>query len=285
MSRVGFLGLGTMGSRMAARLLDAGHDLVVWNRTPAKAAQLVAAGAQQAETPAAAVRGADVVMSMLADPAALRAVIDGPDGVAHALPDTATLIDMSTIGPGGVAWLAEALPAAAGLLDAPVLGSIGEAEAGSLRIFVGGPAVLVDRWTPLLSALGAPVHVGPLGSGAAAKLVANSTLLGVLAVLGEALALGERLGLSAEAAWAVLAATPLAAQAERRRSSVDSGEYPPRFRLSLARKDADLVVEAAVAAGLEPRLAGAVRRLFADAEAAGLGEADYAAVLGHILGR
>lgn len=170
-----------------------------------------------------------------------------------------------------------------GLLDAPVLGSVAEAEAGSLEIFVGGPEPLFERWAPLLAVLGVPVHVGPLGAGSAAKLVANSTLFGVLGVLGEALALARALGLSMDVAFDVLAATPLAAQAERRRGAVEANEYPARFSLSLARKDADLIVEAAEATDLDLRLANASRDWLVDADAAGLTHRDYSAVLAWIL--
>jgi 3-hydroxyisobutyrate dehydrogenase-like beta-hydroxyacid dehydrogenase len=283
MTHVAFLGLGAMGSRMARRLLDAGHELVVWNRTAARAEPLVTAGARRADSPAGAADGAEVVITMLADPDALRWVTDGPEGVAAGVHPGTTVIEMSTVGPAAVARLREVLPERAGLLDAPVLGSLAEAEAGSLRVFVGGADDLAERWMPLLSAVGTPVHVGPLGCGAAAKLVANSTLFGVIGVLGEALAIADALGLPREAAFDVLAATPVGAQAERRRPALESGKYPPRFPLSLARKDADLVAEAADAAGLDLRIAAAARSWLADAQAAGLGDADYSAMLARIL--
>src|SRR5439155_5235215 len=126
------------------------------------------------------------------------------------------------------------------LLDAPVLGSIAEAESGALHVFVGGPRELFERWADLLEVLGTVHHVGPLGAGAAAKLIANSTLFGTIGVLGEALALADALGLSRSAAFEVLAASPLAAQAERRREAVEADEYPPRFPIALAHKDAEL---------------------------------------------
>jgi 3-hydroxyisobutyrate dehydrogenase/2-hydroxy-3-oxopropionate reductase len=128
------------------------------------------------------------------------------------------------------------------------------------------------------------MHVGSLGAGAAAKLVANSTLFGALGVLGEALALADGLGLSREAAFAVLAGTPIGAQAERRRLAIESGEYPKRFSLRLGVKDATLVTEAAAAAGADLRLARAARSWLEDANAAGLGERDYSAVIAYILG-
>ena len=276
---VAVLGLGSMGSRIARRLVERRHRVVVWNRTAAKAEPLVQLGARAAATPAEAARSAEVVLTMLADPPALRAATEGPDGLASGTARSATVIEMSTVGPNAVAWLASALPDGTGLLDAPVLGSLPEAESGSLTIFVGGTSSLVDRWTPLLADLGSPVHVGPLGSGAAAKLVANSTLLGTLGLLGEAVALGEALGLTLEATFDVLTATPVAAQAERRRGSIETGEFPSRFTLSLARKDADLILEAASAAGADLRLAAAAREWLAEAEDAGWGERDYAAIL------
>jgi 3-hydroxyisobutyrate dehydrogenase/2-hydroxy-3-oxopropionate reductase len=196
-----------------------------------------------------------------------------------------TIIQMSTVGPSATARLARSLPQDGELLDAPVLGSLAEAEGGTLRIFVGGEPSLYERWTSLLSVLGSPVYLGPLGAGTAAKLVANSTLFGTLSVLGEALALADALDLPRETAFDVLAATPLAAQAERRRESLESGAYPPRFTLSLARKDADLILDAAAASGVELRLLAAARAWLAEAEAAGRGDSDYSAVLAEIISR
>jgi 3-hydroxyisobutyrate dehydrogenase/2-hydroxy-3-oxopropionate reductase len=268
---------------MARRLLDAGHALVVWNRTPDKAAELVAAGAELSAGPADAARRADVVITMVADADALRAVVEGGDGISAALDPKTTLIDMSTVGPDAVAWLEQALPEGARLLSAPVLGSLPEAEAGTFTIFAGGPAELVEEHTPLLETFGTVLHVGPFAAGQAAKLVANTTLFEAVNVLGEALALADRLGLEREAAYDVIAATPLAGQAERRRAAIESGEFPTRFRLSLARKDADLVEEAAAEADL--RLAQATRARFLEAERDGLGDADYSVILARILNR
>jgi 3-hydroxyisobutyrate dehydrogenase/2-hydroxy-3-oxopropionate reductase len=283
MSTVAVVGLGAMGARIARRLLDDGYDVVVWNRTVEKAADLVQHGAASAASPADAARRADAVLTMVSDPAALRAVTEGPSGVAAGVGGSVTVIEMSTVGPAAVARLMSLLPAGAALLDAPVLGSLAEAESGSLRFFVGGSAPLVEQWMPLLSVLGTPVHAGPLGAGASAKLVANATLFGALGVLGEALALADGLGLSRETAFEVLAATPMAAQAERRREQIDTAEYPARFSLSLARKDADLIVEAAASSGVDLRLVSAARTWLADAEDVGWGDRDYAAVIARIL--
>jgi 3-hydroxyisobutyrate dehydrogenase-like beta-hydroxyacid dehydrogenase len=282
MSAVAVIGLGGMGSRIARRLLRADHQVVVWNRTPAKAAELVDLGAVVAETPADAARRAEVVLTTLANPQALRAVTEGPDGVAAGADEPVTVIEMSTVGPAAVKRLASILPPETALLDAPVLGSLPEAESGSLSIFIGGPAELAERWTPMLSALGSPLHVGPLGTGAAAKLVVNATLFGTLGVLGEALALAQGLGLTREVTFSVLGKSPLAAQLERRRESLESGEYPFRFPLSLARKDVDLIAEAAEASDVELRLTQAARAWLAEAEEAGWGDRDYAEMIAWI---
>jgi 3-hydroxyisobutyrate dehydrogenase/2-hydroxy-3-oxopropionate reductase len=190
---------------------------------------------------------------------------------------------MSTVSAEAVSRLESLLPDGT-LLDAPVLGSISEVESGALKVFAGGPGELVERWTDLLSVLGSVLHVGPVGAGTAAKLVANTTLVGVIGVLGEALAVADALGLAREAAFDVLGVTALAEQAERRRAAIESGEYPPRFALSLARKDADLILDAAATAGTELRLTKAARDWLADAEDDGHGDEDYSAVLARILG-
>lgn len=275
------IGMGAMGSRIARRLLAGGHGVVVWNRTPDKADALVAEGATAAATPGEAASGASVVITMVADPAALIAVSGGPSGIAAGTRAGALVAEMSTVGPAAIERLRSTLPEAVDLVDAPVLGSLSEAEAGTLRVFVGGAAASFERIRPVLETLGTPLHAGGLGAGAAAKLVANSTLFGSLAVLGEALALADALGLDRSTAFDVLAATPVAAQAERRRDALESGEFPRRFALSLALKDAELVV----ATGADVRVAEAARSWLAEAVEAGLGDEDYSRVLEHIAGR
>ncbi len=284
MTAIAVVGLGAMGSRIAHRFLEAGHELTVWNRSTERMDELVGIGATAASSPADAAGRAQVVVTMVADPPALAAVVDGPEGIAAGMKTEATLIEMSTVGPSAVEHLRSVLPPDVSLLDAPVLGSLAEVESGTLKIFAGGPVRVFDRWRDLLSVLGSPIHVGELGSGAAAKLVANSTLFGALGVLGEALALAAGLGLSREVAFDVLSVTPSGPQAERRRPSIESGDYPSRFALSLARKDADLVLAAAAGASVDLRLAAAARSWLAEAEDAGAGERDYSFVLDHIIG-
>jgi 3-hydroxyisobutyrate dehydrogenase len=264
--RVAVIGLGAMGSRIARRLLDAGNDVVVWNRTPEKAAGFPEVAPSAAEAAA----DAEVTITMLANPEALREV------TSEIAPRA--LIEMSTVGPRAIEELAARFPGV-DLLDAPVLGSRSEAEGGTLHVFVGGPDAVFERFAPLLSPLGTIHHVGGLGAGAAAKLVANSTLIGTIAMLGEALKLSDALGLTRDTAFEVLAATALAPAAERRRAAIESGDYPPRFPLALARKDADLIA----ATGVDLRVAEAARSWLAEADDASWGERDYGAVVAWIL--
>lgn len=282
-SRVAVIGLGAMGSRIAARLLTTGCSVVVWNRSLARADRLKALGAEVADTPAAAASNADVVATVLADETALEAVSTGPTGLLAGLHDGATIFEMSTVGPSAIARLRESLPRGANILDAPMLGSIGEADAGTLVLLVGGPKSLVARHRPLLSALGTVEHVGPLGTGAAAKLVANSTLVGSLALLAEAITLADGLGLSRQTTRRVLERTPLAAQAARRWTQIEGSQYPPRFTLALACKDAELVTRTGAEAGVEMRLAQATSTWLLDALDSGWGGHDYTALAAHVL--
>jgi 3-hydroxyisobutyrate dehydrogenase-like beta-hydroxyacid dehydrogenase len=262
-----------MGSRIARRLIDAGHELTVWNRTRKKAKPL---DVPLAQSPAEAASQAEVVITMVTDPPALASVTEGPDGVAAGANEQTTVIEMSTVGPAAIERLAAALRGP--LLDAPVLGSLSEAESGTLSIFVGGDEAVFERRRELLDVLGDPIYIGASGSGAAAKLVATSTLINVIAALGEALALADGLGLPRGKAWEILGTTALAAQAQRRRPAFESGEFPPRFPLRLAQKDADLIAQL----GLDLRVTKAASSWLAETDDA---DRDYSSVLGRITRR
>jgi 3-hydroxyisobutyrate dehydrogenase-like beta-hydroxyacid dehydrogenase len=284
MAKVAWIGLGAMGSRMAMRLVDAGHEVTIWNRSPHRTESLTRRDTvHAAATAAEAAAKAEVVAVMVSNPAAINEVVHGPDGVAAAMAPGSTLVDFSTVGPAAVAALRAGLPPEVAVVDSPVLGSIAEAEAGTLKLLAGGSAEVLDRCRPVLSPLGELIHVGPLGAGAAAKLVANFALMGSLAVLGETLALADALGIEPQATWDLLETTPLAAQARRRRPAIESNSYPPRFALHLARKDADLITDAADERGVELRMGRALAEWLSDGASAGLGEQDYTAILGHIL--
>jgi 3-hydroxyisobutyrate dehydrogenase-like beta-hydroxyacid dehydrogenase len=283
MAKIGFLGLGMMGSAIASRLLDAGNDVTVWNRTAEKAQPLADRGASLAASPAEAALGADVVITMLADPAALEQVMFGDRGLAAALHPGQTLIDMSTVGPDAVAGVLTRLPESLGFADAPVRGSVPEATEGRLLIFVGATDEVFARVAELLEPLGSIRHVGPPGSGAAMKLVVNSTLGAAIAGVGEALSLGEALGLARGELLDVLEETPLGAAVKAKRSNIESGSYPANFKLALARKDLRLVTDAAERRGRDLKVAAAARAWFDRAAETGAAEEDYSAVVATIL--
>jgi 3-hydroxyisobutyrate dehydrogenase-like beta-hydroxyacid dehydrogenase len=284
MTRIAFLGLGQMGAPMAARLLEAGHELTVWNRTPAKADPLVERGARRATSPEQAARGAEAVITMLATPEVLRRVLFGEDGAASGADRGSTLIEMSTMGPEVVREIARRLPEGVELVDAPVLGSVPQAADGTLKVFVGGSDQAFRRWQPVLESFGTPMHVGPPGAGAAMKLVANSTLGALMSGLGEALSLAEGLGLDLSDVLDVLADSAIGVTVRSKRDLIDSGVYPPRFKLTLAAKDLGLVTEAATGAGRDLRVARAARSWLEEADRAGFGDLDYSAVTAHIRG-
>lgn len=233
-----FLGLGAMGTPMAHQLIAAGRDVVVWNRTEQRTAPLVAAGARAASTPGAAAAGSDVVITMLADPAAVEHVLFGPDGVLTTIGPGSCLVEMSTIGPEAVRGIASRLSAGVGLVDAPVGGSVRQAEAGQLSVFTGGEPADVERVAPILDHLGTVMRCGGVGSGAAIKLVANTALVAGMALLGEALSLADSLDLPRELALEVLAAGPLGGVVQRAKTT---GGH---FTVGLAAKDLALAADA-----------------------------------------
>lgn len=277
--RVGLIGTGGMGEPIARRLLEAGHELRVFNRTSSRTAALVAAGAQPARSPAEAASGREVVLTVLTDAEAVRAVVAGPGGAVAGLRPDAVLVDVSTTGPAFARELRDLVPAGVGVLDAPVLGSRAEAAAGALRLLVGGEGRHLARCGEVLEALGTVWHVGPAGAGAAAKLVANFALLATLTALGDAVKLGAALDLDLDTTAAVLGSTPLAEQATKRRAALEGSPGPTRFALALAAKDAELVCAAARAAQVEVATAAVVRDRLEAALSAGRGAHDYTAML------
>jgi 3-hydroxyisobutyrate dehydrogenase-like beta-hydroxyacid dehydrogenase len=285
MAKVAFLGLGRMGSHMGGRLIDAGHDLVVWNRSKEKAEPLAERGARVAATPREAAEGAEVVITMVADDAALRDVVLGTDGVAEGMKAGAVLVDMSTVGPAALRELRDALREGVDLVDAPVLGSVPQAESGELKIFVGSAEGLFERLRPILEAMGAPRRVGELGAGASLKLVVNSTLGAVMAAVGEALALARALGVDEEAALETLEGSYVGGVVKSKRHLIEGQEGEVHFALRLAAKDLRLVTEAAERAGIRLQAAEAIRRIFEEAVEVGLGDADYGAVIPYLRDR
>ena len=285
MSKIAFLGLGQMGSPMAVRLLEAGHHVTVWNRTPERAAPLRQRGAAVASSPAEAAGGVEFAITMLATPEALEAVLFADGGLATALGPGQVMIDMSTVGPEAVRSVGARLPEGVSLVDAPVRGSVPEATEGRLHIFVGATDEDFARARPILESLGEIRRTGGAGSGAAMKLVVNLALGAAIVALGEALALGESLGLEPGALLDVLADSPIGPAVRAKRSNVEAGRYPPNFKLGLAAKDLRLVMDTADAAGKDLRLARAARAWLDESAQGGAADLDYSAVVATILGK
>jgi 3-hydroxyisobutyrate dehydrogenase-like beta-hydroxyacid dehydrogenase len=285
MSKIAFLGLGQMGTPMATRLLRAGHHVTVWNRTAERAAPLVEHGATAASSPYDAAVGADVAITMLATSEALEEVLFGPDGLAPALGPGQLLVDMSTIGPSAFRSVASRLPEGVGAVDAPVRGSVPEATAGKLHIFVGASKGDFERVRPILETLGDVRHVGEPGSGAAMKLVVNLTLGTAIVAFGEALGLGQSLGLRRGDVLDVLAQSPIGPIVAAKRANVEAGRYPPSFKLRHAAKDMRLVDEAAEAEGIELVESHAARVSLERAMERGAADLDFSAVIATILGQ
>jgi 3-hydroxyisobutyrate dehydrogenase-like beta-hydroxyacid dehydrogenase len=284
MAKIGFLGLGEMGTPMAGRLLQAGHDVVLWNRSLERTAPLAQKGAAVAASPAKAAAGRDFVITMLATPEALEQVLFGAAGLAPAFSPGQILIDMSTVGPDEVRSAGARLPAGVSLVDAPVRGSVPQATEGRLDIFVGATDETFERVRPILEHLGSVRHTGGPGSGAAMKLVANLALGAAIVTLGEALSLGESLALKRDILLDVLADSPIGPIVKAKRANVESGQFAPSFKLRHAAKDLRLVTETAAARGRDLKQARANRAWLDEAAAQGADDLDFSAVVATIGG-
>jgi 3-hydroxyisobutyrate dehydrogenase/2-hydroxy-3-oxopropionate reductase len=272
--RIAILGTGKMGSAIAARLADSGFELTLWNRTRARAEALGLGTV--VDTPAAAVRDADIVISNLTGPEAVRSTYLGPDG-AISKGAGKLFIEMSTAGPDLLPSLAARIAAVDGrIVDAPILGAPTVMRAGQAAILVGGPALAVGLADPVLSALGTVRHVGPLGSGARLKLVANSMLADVVLAAAELQVAGERAGLQPDDVfWVLERMAPLLGA--RRNGIVEDRHEPTLFALRDLRKDLDLAIALFEPAEIRTPMTAQARQLVA-AAAGKYGELDITAV-------
>jgi 3-hydroxyisobutyrate dehydrogenase-like beta-hydroxyacid dehydrogenase len=279
--RVGFVGIGIMGSRMAARLLAAGHEVTVWNRTPEKAAKLVESGAALAATPALAAEGKDICFTNMADGAALKAVCLGPDGVLKAAVLPALLVDMGTVGPAESAEIAAAAEAlGVGYLRSPVSGSTVLAEAGKLTILASGEQATYDAADPFLAELGEVRYY--VGTGEAArvlKLVLNMMVSTQVQILAEGVVLGEAAGLDWDKMIEVISNSVVASPLVKYKAGpLTARNYNPAFLLGLMIKDLDLALATAAGVGVELPTTKAVRQFYSQAAEAGFAEKDFSAV-------
>ncbi|MBI5906404.1 MAG: NAD(P)-dependent oxidoreductase [Deltaproteobacteria bacterium] len=283
MARVGFVGLGIMGEPMCRNILSKGHEVTVYNRTRAKMEPLVAAGAKAAPSLAELVRGSEIVITMVADPAAVRDVVTAKGGILSAISPGIVHIDMSTVSPETSREIA-ALVRGKGAehLEAPVLGSRKPAADGTLTILTGGDEALSRRMEPLLRTMGSKViHMGDTGMAAHMKLIINQILGTVLCAFAEASLTGLTAGLLPDRILSVLENSVVACPAIRVKGPDMLGErvFTPNFPLKHAHKDMRLAVEAGAAAGVPTPVTKAACDLFGAARDKGFGERDISAVV------
>ena len=277
--RVAFLGLGIMGRPMAENLRAAGFELVVWNRTRERAEEF---GGEVAVSPAEAAAAAGVAISMVPDVPEVERVLLGEGGAAKGLARGGLCIDMSTIAPTASRSIAKRL-AERGIafLDAPVTGSRPKAEDGTLTIMAGGEAEQFERARPLFEAMGGlVVHVGPTGHGEMAKLINNTVAAINAAALGEGLVLARAFGLDVDALRAVIGSgSGASAMLELKAEAMLERDFEPLFKLEHMLKDVRHCLDEARALGVRLELGAAAERIYGEAQARGLGAADFAAVI------
>jgi 3-hydroxyisobutyrate dehydrogenase/2-hydroxy-3-oxopropionate reductase len=281
------LGTGRMGAAMAERLAGQGVAVVVYNRSRERAAALAERiGATVASSPAEAAATADVTISMVADDEAVRALFDGPDGVAAGIRPGTVAVDCSTVLPDTIRSVAPAVRAAgAGILDAPVSGSVASTLGGELTIMAGGDAEDLERARQVLACLAARIfHVGDLGAGAAMKLAVNTVIFGLNGALAEALVLAERNGIDRAVAYEILAASAVGAPfvTYKRAAFLEPDATPVAFSLSLAEKDLGLIKRLADASGSSVPQAAVNLEIIRSAERSVGDDADFSAVASHL---
>lgn len=282
--RVGFLGLGIMGSRMAANVAAAGHPLTVWTRSEGKAERWAAEhpGTTAAATPAEVAANSQIVLSMVVDGAQVESVLCEPGGVRDEAREGLLCVDMSTIAPTDTRRIAARLSeAGVAMIDAPVTGSAPRAQAGTLTIMAGGERAHFERAEPLLQAMGELiVHVGALGHGSMLKLINNSLGAANAAAVAQALILADATGIDLDALVQVTqSGSGASAQLQMKAAPMREHDYTPLFKTDHLLKDVRLCLEEAQAAGVPFPAAAHARDLLAAAAGRGHGQLDYASII------
>jgi 3-hydroxyisobutyrate dehydrogenase-like beta-hydroxyacid dehydrogenase len=287
--KIAVVGTGRMGGTMVGTLRRAGTEVVVFNRTRAKAKEVARrSGATVAGSAREAARGAHVVLSSLADDAAVEAAYAGPDGLAAGLAGGTVVCETSTIHPRTLEVVGPLVAErGASLLDTPVSGSVQLLERGELTVMAGGDAAALERARPVLELLASRIfHTGDLGTGATMKLAVNTIVHGLNLALSEALVLAERAGVERGAAYEVFANSAVAAPfvLYKRAAYEHPDETPVAFSLDLVAKDLDLALGLAAQAGPTMEQAATNRRVVGAAVAAGLGDHDLSALATYLRG-
>jgi 3-hydroxyisobutyrate dehydrogenase-like beta-hydroxyacid dehydrogenase len=281
--RIGFLGLGIMGSRMAANVARAGYELTVWTHTEGKAARWAEQHkATAVDTPAEVARASDIVVSMVVDGAQVESVLLGPGGAAAGAGEGVLCVDMSTIAPTDTRRIGAALAEhGVRMLDAPVTGSSPRAEAGTLTIMAGGEPEDFERAKPLLETMGELiVHVGELGQGEMLKLINNALGAANAAAVAEALLLADATGVDLDTLVAVTqTGSGASLQMQMKSGPMREHDYTTLFKTEHLLKDVRLCLEEAQAAGVPFPAAAHARDLLAATMGRGHGADDYAAMI------
>jgi len=281
MARLGYVGLGAMGGRMAARLMDAGHEMTGYNRTPAKAQWLVDKGMRLAATPREVGEHADVVFAMVANSAALEAVVAGPDGLLAGLGPGTVVVDMSTVSPSVSQSVAERVrERGADMIDAPVSGSLVTLEQGKLSIMVGGRRETFEQVRPLLLDVGPKItYVGGNGLGLTMKLASNLSLAVQMIAFSEGVLLAEKAGIPRETAVEVLTHSVIASPMVQYRGPMVL--KPPDdawFDVNMMQKDLKMVLELGMELGVSLPTTGLANQLLTAARGMGWEKEDFAMV-------
>ena len=279
--RLAVVGMGRMGHAIAERLLDGGHDVVVWNRTPHKADDLVATGGREATTPAGAAQAAEAVFISLADDDAVRTVVTGADGVAAGLGD-GVLIDASTVSPKTTAQINDAV--AGRFLASPIIGAPGAVVSGQAAYLIAGPREIYDRLRLAYEVLAEEERRRFVGDDAKVattlKLLSNYLLMSGIATLGEAVATAQAVGLADDLIRGYFGQLPLVAPALRNRlDDIVSGDHDGWFSTTLGAKDLRLAEDLAASHNLRLPVADVVKRRYEQAAAQGWANADIAAIV------
>jgi 3-hydroxyisobutyrate dehydrogenase-like beta-hydroxyacid dehydrogenase len=281
--RVAFIGLGIMGSRQAANLVKAGHELHVFNRTRETAESWAEEhGATVAGSPREAADGADTVITMVVDGAQVEEMLLGDDGAAHGAPEKTLFIDCTTIAPEDARRIGGTLTDRGhGFVDAPVTGSAPKAEDGTLTIMCGGSDEDMERARPLLEAMGRlVVHAGALGDGEMIKLINNAVAAVNAATVGEALLVARRTGIDLDALEQVMSAgSGASAMLDLKAGPMRRHDYTTLFKLEHMLKDVRLCLEEGQAAGAPFTFAAQAREILTAASGRDLGDADFAALI------
>ena len=290
MANLGYVGLGAMGGRMAARLLAKGHVVTGYNRTPSKAQWLIEQGMKWAGSPRAVCEAADVIFVMVGDSAALEVVAGGPDGLLAGLRAGQVVIDMSTVSPSvSRAVAAKARQKGADMIDAPVSGSVATLEQGKLSVMVGGQGATFERVKPLLEDVGSKVtHVGENGLALSMKIAHNLSLAVQMLAFSESVLLAEKSGISRETAVDVLTHSVIASpMIQYRGPFVLHMPEEAWFNVNMMQKDVQLALEMGRQLDVPLPTTAIVNQFLTAARALGLAEQDFAAifrVLAHLSG-